>query len=159
MSLAGSDHKYKAMMGLAPTVTSKRSSLCATAAPRNPHYYKSSVSKTVVLSAFRKGNFLPADLEGSVIASYNTATGAPRVAQCTFRLPLRLVCFPAQPSKTASQKLTIDTNKPTVSLITLFSDFADQIDEDQLNVLGFQLLAGSRITLLASKTSREYLIN
>ncbi|ETE63327.1 Protein PTHB1, partial [Ophiophagus hannah] len=120
---------------------------------------ESSVSKTVVLSAFRKGNYLPADLEGSVIASYNTATGAPRVAQCTFRLPLRLVCFPAQPSKTASQKLTIDTNKPTVSLITLFSDFADQIDEDQLNVLGFQLLAGSRITLLASKTSREYLIN
>lgn len=38
-------------------------------------------------------------------------------------------------------------------------DFADQIDEDQLNVLGFQLLAGSRVTLLASKTSREYLIN
>uniref|UniRef100_A0A8C6Y7L8 Bardet-Biedl syndrome 9 n=1 Tax=Naja naja TaxID=35670 RepID=A0A8C6Y7L8_NAJNA len=119
---------------------------------------ESSVSKTVVLSAFRKGNFLPADLEGSVIASYNTATGAPRVAQCTFRLPLRLVCFPAQPSKTASQKLTIDTNKPTVSLITLFSDFADQIDEDQLNVLGFQLLAGSRITLLASKTSQRYRI-
>uniref|UniRef100_A0A670XP94 Bardet-Biedl syndrome 9 n=1 Tax=Pseudonaja textilis TaxID=8673 RepID=A0A670XP94_PSETE len=119
---------------------------------------ESSVSKTVVLSAFRKGNYLPADLEGSVTASYNTATGAPRVAQCTFRLPLRLVCFPAQPLKTASQKLTIDTNKPTVSLITLFSDFADQIDEDQLNVLGFQLLAGSRITLLASKTSQRYRI-
>ncbi|XP_058039838.1 protein PTHB1 isoform X3 [Ahaetulla prasina] len=119
---------------------------------------ESSVSKTVVLSAFRKGNYLPADLEGSVIASYNTATGAQRIAQCKFRLPLRLVCFPAQPSKTASQKLTIDTNKPTVSLITLFSDFADQIDEDQLNVLGFQLLAGSRITLLASKTSQRYRI-
>uniref|UniRef100_A0A670XQX9 Bardet-Biedl syndrome 9 n=1 Tax=Pseudonaja textilis TaxID=8673 RepID=A0A670XQX9_PSETE len=121
-------------------------------------FTESSVSKTVVLSAFRKGNYLPADLEGSVTASYNTATGAPRVAQCTFRLPLRLVCFPAQPLKTASQKLTIDTNKPTVSLITLFSDFADQIDEDQLNVLGFQLLAGSRITLLASKTSQRYRI-
>ncbi|XP_007439416.1 protein PTHB1, partial [Python bivittatus] len=119
---------------------------------------ESSVSKTVVLSAFLKGNYLPADLKGSVLASYNTPTGAPRVAQCKFRLPLRLVCSPAQPSKTASQKLTIDTNKPTVSLITLFPDFADQSDEDQINVLGFQLLAGSRVTLLASKTSQRYRI-
>ena len=42
--------------------------------------------------------------------------------------------------------------------LCLFSlvDFADQTDEDQLNALGFQLLAGSKVTLLASKTSREY---
>lgn len=38
------------------------------------------------------------------------------------------------------------------------SDFADQADEDQLNALGFQLLGGSRVTLLASKTSRKYLV-
>lgn len=41
-------------------------------------------------------------------------------------------------------------------LLSLFLDFADPTDEDQVNVLGFQLLAGSRVTLLASKTSREY---
>ncbi|KAF7247790.1 Protein PTHB1 [Varanus komodoensis] len=118
---------------------------------------ESSVPKTVVLSAFLKGNSPPADMEGSALASYSTPTGAPRVAQCKFRLPLRLVGFPAQPSKTANHKLTIDTNKPPVSLVTLFPDFADQADEDQLNALGFQLLAGSKVTLLASKTSREYL--
>ncbi|KAL8165601.1 UNVERIFIED_CONTAM: hypothetical protein K2H54_048816 [Gekko kuhli] len=113
-------------------------------------------SKTVVLAAFLKGNCSPADLEGSALASYSTPTGIPRLVQCKFRLPLKLVCFPAQPSKMATQKLTIDTNKPSVSLDTLFPDFPDQSDDVQTNALGFQLLAGSKITLLASKTSREY---
>ncbi|XP_073189018.1 protein PTHB1 isoform X7 [Lepidochelys kempii] len=38
------------------------------------------------------------------------------------------------------------------------TDFSDQSDEDQVNVLGFQFLTGSRITLLASKTSQRYRI-
>nr|XP_056713671.1 protein PTHB1 [Euleptes europaea] len=115
-------------------------------------------SKTVVLSAFLKGNCPPADLEGSAFASYSTPTGIPRVAQCKFRFPLKLVCSSAQPSKTANQKLTIDTNKPPVNLINLFPDFADKADEDQLNAVGFQLLAGSKITVLASKSSQRYRI-
>ncbi|XP_053117587.1 protein PTHB1 isoform X2 [Hemicordylus capensis] len=119
---------------------------------------ESSVSKTVTFSAFLMGNCPPSDLDSNALASYSTPTGIPKFAQCKFRLPLRLVCLPALPSKTASQRLTIDTNKPPVSLVTLFPDFADQTDEDQLNALGFQLLAGSRVTLLASKTSQRYRI-
>ncbi|XP_039382518.1 protein PTHB1 isoform X2 [Mauremys reevesii] len=120
-------------------------------------------SKAVALSVFLKGNCPPAELEGNAMASYSLPTdlnpeGIPRVAQCKFRLPLRLICFPAQPSKTANHKLTIDTNKSPVSLVNLFPDFADQSDEDQVNVLGFQFLTGSRITLLASKTSQRYRI-
>ncbi|KAJ6662027.1 hypothetical protein lerEdw1_012874 [Lerista edwardsae] len=118
----------------------------------------SSVSKTVALSVFLKMNCSPADLDGNALASYSTPTGIPKFAQCRFRLPLRLVCCSAPPSKTANQRLTIDTNKPPVSLVTLFPDFADQTDEDQQNALGFQLLAGSRVTLLASKTSQRYRI-
>uniref|UniRef100_A0A674J2B6 Bardet-Biedl syndrome 9 n=1 Tax=Terrapene triunguis TaxID=2587831 RepID=A0A674J2B6_9SAUR len=117
-----------------------------------------SLKFTVALSVFLKGNCPPAELEGNAVASYSTPTGIPRVAQCKFRLPLRLICFPAQPSKTANHKLTIDTNKPPVSLVNLFPDFADQSNEDQVNVLGFQFLTGSRITLLASKTSQRYRI-
>lgn len=113
-------------------------------------------SKTVELAAFLKGNFPPADLEGSALASYSTPTGIPRVAQCKFRFPLKLVCLPTRPSKTATHKLTIDTNKPRVNLINLFPDFADDSDDDQSNAIGFQLLAGSKITLLASKTSQRY---
>ncbi|XP_060103624.1 protein PTHB1 [Heteronotia binoei] len=115
-------------------------------------------SKTVVLAAFLKGNCPPADLEGSALASYNIPTGIPRVAQCKFRFPLKLVCISVLPSKIATHKLTIDTNKPSVNIGTLFPEFDDQTDDDQPNALGFQLLAGSKITLLAAKTSQRYRI-
>uniref|UniRef100_A0A2K5BYB7 Bardet-Biedl syndrome 9 n=1 Tax=Aotus nancymaae TaxID=37293 RepID=A0A2K5BYB7_AOTNA len=84
--------------------------------------------------------------------------GIPRVIQCKFRLPLKLICLPGQPSKTASHKITIDTNKSPVSLLSLFPGFASQSDDDQVNVMGFHFLGGSRVTLLASKTSQRYRI-
>uniref|UniRef100_A0A673UJW3 Bardet-Biedl syndrome 9 n=1 Tax=Suricata suricatta TaxID=37032 RepID=A0A673UJW3_SURSU len=84
--------------------------------------------------------------------------GIPRVIQCKFRLPLKLICLPGQPSKTASHKLTIDTNKSPVSLLSLFPGFASQSDDDQVNVMGFRFFGGSRVTLLASKTSQRYRI-
>ncbi|NXY41179.1 PTHB1 protein, partial [Ceuthmochares aereus] len=115
-------------------------------------------SETVVLSAFLKGNCSPSELEGNCFVSYDIATGIPKVAQCNFRLPLRLICVPAQPSKAANHKLTIDTNKPPVSFLTIFPDFADLTEEDQANVLGFRFLTGSKTTLLASKTSQRYRI-
>ncbi|NXE50515.1 PTHB1 protein, partial [Casuarius casuarius] len=115
-------------------------------------------SETVVLSVFLKGNCPPPELEGNGVLSYSTPTGILKVAQFKFRLPLRLICFPAQPSKTANHKLTIDTNKPPVSFLTIFPDFADQSEDDQSNALGFQFLTGSKITLLASKTSQRYRI-
>ncbi|NXY86699.1 PTHB1 protein, partial [Alcedo cyanopectus] len=120
-------------------------------------------SETVVLSAFLKGNCSPSDLEGDCFVSYNMPTGKlleisriTKVAQCKFRLPLLLVCSPSPPSKAASHKLTIDTNKPPISLLTLFPDFVDLSQDDQANVLGFQFLMGSKTTLLASKTSQRY---
>ncbi|KAM5157169.1 protein PTHB1 [Mantella aurantiaca] len=136
------------------------------------------IPKTANVSVFLRGKCLPADLEGSAVASYSTPTGksrlcymhvnpmqcvffisgVPRVAQCKFRLPLRLVCSPVQPTKAANHKLTIDTNKPPVNLINLFPDFIERTEDDQVSVLGFQLLAGQKVTLLASKTSQRYRI-
>ncbi|XP_049673142.1 protein PTHB1 [Accipiter gentilis] len=120
-------------------------------------------SETVVLSVFLKGSCTPSELEGSCVVSYSTPTelnpeGIPKVAQCNFRLPLRLICFPAQSSKAANHKLTIDTNKPPISFLTIFPDFVDPSEHDQANVLGFQFLTGSKTTLLASKTSQRYRI-
>ncbi|EOB05416.1 Protein PTHB1, partial [Anas platyrhynchos] len=127
-------------------------------------------SETVVLSVFLKGNFPPSELEGNCVVSCSAPTdrkddslcsfilGIPKVAQCKFKLPLRLICFPAQPSKSANHKITIDTNKPPISFLTIFPDFADPSEDDQANVLGFQFLTGSKITLLASKTSQRYRI-
>ncbi|XP_035172837.1 protein PTHB1 isoform X2 [Oxyura jamaicensis] len=120
-------------------------------------------SETVVLSVFLKGNCPPSELEGNCVVSCSTQTelnpeGIPKVAQCKFKLPLRLICSPAQPSKSANHKITIDTNKPPISFLTIFPDFADPSEDDQANVLGFQFLTGSKITLLASKTSQRYRI-
>ncbi|XP_043835168.1 protein PTHB1 isoform X1 [Dromiciops gliroides] len=121
------------------------------------------IVKTISLSVFLKGNYLPSELEGTAVASYSMPTdlnpdGIPRVVQCKFRLPLKLICLPHQPSKTASHKLTIDTNKPPISLLSLFPGFANQADDDQVNVLGFRFVTGSRVTVLASKTSQRYRI-
>ncbi|XP_060051796.1 protein PTHB1 isoform X2 [Erinaceus europaeus] len=116
------------------------------------------MTRTVSCSVYLKGSHTPPELEGNAVVSYISPTGIPRVAQCKFRLPLKLVCLPDQPSKTASHKLTIDTNKPPVSLLSLFPGFANQSEDDQVNVMGFRFLGGSRVTLLASKTSQRYRI-
>ncbi|XP_064431142.1 protein PTHB1 isoform X3 [Mirounga angustirostris] len=116
------------------------------------------MSRTVSFSVYLKGSYTPPQLEGNAVVSYSRPSGIPRVIQCKFRLPLKLICLPGQPSKTASHKLTIDTNKSPVSLLSLFPGFANQSEDDQVNVMGFHFLGGSRVTLLASKTSQRYRI-
>lgn len=121
------------------------------------------MTRTVAFSVFLKGSYVPPELEGNAVVSYSRPTdrnpeGIPRVIQCKFRLPLKLICQPGQPSKIASHKLTIDTNRPPVSLLSLFPGFASQSDDDQANVMGFRFLGGSQVTLLASKTSQRYRI-
>ncbi|CAD7694287.1 unnamed protein product [Nyctereutes procyonoides] len=121
------------------------------------------MSRTVAFSVYLKGSYTPPELEGNAVVSYSRPSdrnpdGIPRVIQCKFRLPLKLICLPGQPSKTASHKLTIDTNKSPVSLLSLFPGFANQSEDDQVNVMGFRFLGGSRVTLLASKTSQRYRI-
>ncbi|KAM8936169.1 protein PTHB1 [Lycaon pictus] len=121
------------------------------------------MSRTVAFSVYLKGSYTPPELEGNAVVSYSRPSdrnpdGIPRVIQCKFRLPLKLICLPGQPSKTASHKLTIDTNKSPVSLLSLFPGFANQSEDDQVNIMGFRFLGGSRVTLLASKTSQRYRI-
>uniref|UniRef100_A0A8C0JYH1 Bardet-Biedl syndrome 9 n=1 Tax=Canis lupus dingo TaxID=286419 RepID=A0A8C0JYH1_CANLU len=121
------------------------------------------MGKTVAFSVYLKGSYTPPELEGNAVVSYSRPSdrnpdGIPRVIQCKFRLPLKLICLPGQPSKTASHKLTIDTNKSPVSLLSLFPGFANQSEDGQVNIMGFRFLGGSRVTLLASKTSQRYRI-
>uniref|UniRef100_A0A8C0RHU1 Bardet-Biedl syndrome 9 n=1 Tax=Canis lupus familiaris TaxID=9615 RepID=A0A8C0RHU1_CANLF len=85
------------------------------------------MSRTVAFSVYLKGSYTPPELEGNAVVSYSRPSdrnpdGIPRVIQCKFRLPLKLICLPGQPSKTASHKLTIDTNKSPVSLLSLFPE-------------------------------------
>ncbi|XP_018612680.2 protein PTHB1 isoform X1 [Scleropages formosus] len=117
----------------------------------------------VMFSVFLNEKYSPADLGGDVTVSYSTPTelnptGVPRVAQCKFTLPLRLVCLPSAPSKNSKYKITIDTNKPPVSLGDIFPEFVEKSEEKEGNVLAFQLIAGSTVTVQASKTSQRYRI-
>ena len=45
---------------------------------------------------------------------------APRVVHAHIKLPLRLVIKPVLPVKTATFKITVDTNRPPVNLNDLF---------------------------------------
>uniref|UniRef100_A0A8C7FNV6 Bardet-Biedl syndrome 9 n=1 Tax=Oncorhynchus kisutch TaxID=8019 RepID=A0A8C7FNV6_ONCKI len=85
-------------------------------------------------------------------------TGIPRVAQCKFSLPLRLVCCPSAPSKNAKYKITVDTNKPPVNLSEVFPDFLEKSEDKEGNSLAFHFLSGPRVTVMASKTSQRYRI-
>uniref|UniRef100_A0AAR2LKP5 Bardet-Biedl syndrome 9 n=1 Tax=Pygocentrus nattereri TaxID=42514 RepID=A0AAR2LKP5_PYGNA len=84
--------------------------------------------------------------------------GVPRVAQCKFVLPLRLVCCPTSASKNSKYKITVDTNKPPVNLNEVFPEFVAKAEDKEGNALAFQFIAGSRVTVLASKTSQRYRI-
>uniref|UniRef100_A0A8K9XE68 Bardet-Biedl syndrome 9 n=1 Tax=Oncorhynchus mykiss TaxID=8022 RepID=A0A8K9XE68_ONCMY len=122
-------------------------------------FYTGVGSTTVVaFSAFLNGQYPPADLTGDVAVSYSSPTGIPRVAQCKFSLPLRLVCCPSAPSKNAKYKITVDTNKPPVNLSEVFPDFLEKSEDKEGNALAFHFLSGPRVTVMASKTSQRYRI-
>ncbi|XP_072524560.1 protein PTHB1 isoform X2 [Salminus brasiliensis] len=112
----------------------------------------------VTFSAFLNGHYTPADLTGDIAVSYSSPTGVPRVAQCKFVLPLSLVCCPTSPSKNAKYKITVDTNKSPVNLSEVFPEFVAKAEDKEGNALAFQFIAGSRVTVLASKTSQRYRI-
>ncbi|XP_066512648.1 protein PTHB1-like [Hoplias malabaricus] len=117
----------------------------------------------VTFSAFLNGHYSPADLTGDIAVSYSSPTelnpaGVPRVAQCKFVLPLHLVCCPTSASKNGKYKITVDTNKPPVNLNEIFPEFVTKAEDKEGNALAFQFIAGSRVTVLASKTSQRYRI-
>uniref|UniRef100_A0A4W4FMA1 Bardet-Biedl syndrome 9 n=1 Tax=Electrophorus electricus TaxID=8005 RepID=A0A4W4FMA1_ELEEL len=111
---------------------------------------------TVAFSVFLNGHYTPADLTGHIAVTYSSPTGVPRVIQCKFALPLLLVCCPSQASKNAKYKITVDTNQPPVSLSEVFP--GTRSNASQSHALGFQLVAGARLTALASRSSQRYRI-
>ncbi|XP_035384653.1 protein PTHB1 isoform X2 [Electrophorus electricus] len=113
---------------------------------------------TVAFSVFLNGHYTPADLTGHIAVTYSSPTGVPRVIQCKFALPLLLVCCPSQASKNAKYKITVDTNQPPVSLSEVFPEFARMPEDKEGSALGFQLVAGARLTALASRSSQRYRI-
>ncbi|XP_013877063.1 protein PTHB1 [Austrofundulus limnaeus] len=120
-------------------------------------------TKVVAFFAFLNGRYPPADLTGDIVVSYLLPTelnpkGVPRVLQSRFSLPLALVCVPSSPAKTTKFKVTVDTNQPPVDLSSIFREFSAKTEDKDGNSLAFQLLAGAKVTIQASKTSQRYRI-
>ena len=106
---------------------------------------------------YMKVPLLPAELKADVTATYQSASGAPRVVSAIIRLPSKLVLRSAPPVKAANYKITIDTNKPPVSLNDIFPDLLGDNAGGAGNALGFKYFGMEPvITLLASKTSQRY---
>ncbi|CAC5377885.1 BBS9 [Mytilus coruscus] len=108
------------------------------------------------VSFFIKGKALHPDLVASVTANYTSASGAPRVATATVKLPLKLVVKPVLPVKTAEYKITLDTNKPPTNLNDIFPELLGENASGPGAALGFQYYGGPIVTVLASKTSQRY---
>uniref|UniRef100_A0AAY4A8T8 Bardet-Biedl syndrome 9 n=1 Tax=Denticeps clupeoides TaxID=299321 RepID=A0AAY4A8T8_9TELE len=90
---------------------------------------------------------------------FSLSLGVPRVAQCRFTLPLRIVCCPSPPLKNSKYKITLDTNKPPVSLHEVFPGTATTtLSDKEGNALAFQFITGTRVSVMASKTSQRYRI-
>ncbi|XP_066263410.1 protein PTHB1-like [Branchiostoma lanceolatum] len=119
-------------------------------------YLDPSSPPVVPVSFYLEGTYPPASLSAEVSASYNIPTGAPRTVQATVSLPLSLVCRPCVPVKNAVCKVTIDTNKPPVNLNEIFPDLSGDYEGSSGYALGFELIGGPIITVLASKTSQKY---
>uniref|UniRef100_H3CI58 Bardet-Biedl syndrome 9 n=1 Tax=Tetraodon nigroviridis TaxID=99883 RepID=H3CI58_TETNG len=121
----------------------------------------SAALNSLKFSAFLNGRYLPADLRGDITVSYNSPTelnpaGVPKVLQSTFHLPLALVCVSSAPAKTTKFKITLDTNQAPVQLSSIFPEFSIKSEDKDGNSLAFQFLPGTKVTLLASKTSQRY---
>ncbi|XP_077997147.1 protein PTHB1-like isoform X2 [Glandiceps talaboti] len=109
-----------------------------------------------LVSFFQRGNSVPSSLTAEASVTYTTPSGAPRIAQTQFDLPLQLICKACLPVKTAAHKITIDTNKSPVNLNDIFPELLGENAGGPGNALGFQFLSGPKVTVLASKTSQRY---
>lgn len=101
---------------------------------------------------------IPTSLQGTFMATYVNNEDSPKVAQCSFELPFRIVCFGCPPIKVAKYKLTLDTNKEPVNLAELFPDMVDDAIIP-IPAIGFRFVGGGPIvSILSSKSNNRYRI-
>ncbi|XP_033629589.1 protein PTHB1-like isoform X2 [Asterias rubens] len=121
-----------------------------------PFIGDASAPSSVLVSFFLRGNSLPASLTASAMATYTTPKGAPRVVRSDIELPLKLVVKPCPPVKTATYKVTIDSNRNAANLNDIFPDLLGPSAGGPGQALGFQIIGGPKVTILASKSSQRY---
>jgi Bardet-Biedl syndrome 9 protein len=104
-----------------------------------------------------------------VVAAYKTEdTDQPRVSHLSFRLPYCLCGEVILPTKDATAKMTLDTDKDPVSLLEMFGDLVqlptvpmhvrDKLASMGANVISFRMPNGGVATVLGSKNAGRYRI-
>lgn len=115
---------------------------------------------------YPKTRHIPSSLDVSICASYSyMANGAPRVAECRFKLPLKLVMKaglqgskvdnePKESNKSQIKKITIETNRSCVNLTEIFPEFAASYISANGNVISAQFygMANMNIIIQAAKS-------
>lgn len=97
---------------------------------------------------------LISSLSFQVVVSY-LIEGGIRYVRKNGVFPLQLVALEAQPEKEAEQKITISSNRPTLNLNQLFTEFV--ISDSSTNSVGLKLLSSrNTITIVSAKSSQRY---
>ncbi|XP_045624532.1 protein PTHB1 isoform X3 [Procambarus clarkii] len=108
----------------------------------------------IMVKFYYEEPYIPTSLSISIITSYVTHTGIPRIITNNLELPMRLVVKPNMPTKEADHKITISTNKDAVNLPELFPDLVS--DSTVGTAMGLQYYSGEDITILSSRTTNRY---
>jgi Bardet-Biedl syndrome 9 protein len=106
---------------------------------------------------------IPSSLQCDVMAVYTTPNGESRTASCTFSLPFSLTGHIVPQKKSATFKLTIDTNRGALGTDQIFEDLMEGTDAEwrssaTQNSITFQYNDGSDVTMLVSKNAGRYRI-
>ncbi|XP_065183492.1 protein PTHB1-like [Sycon ciliatum] len=94
----------------------------------------------------------------TVVASYTSATGYPNSLVHNIRLPITLFAKSVKVVKDAACKMVLNSNKPCVDLLELFSDVERQTESQNHNALTLSLPGGMSVSILAAKHSNRYRI-
>lgn len=95
----------------------------------------------------------------NLFATYLTTSGEPRVAKVSYTIPLYLYCQPRPPDKNAQYNIIIESSHSTSTLVELFDDFLNGIQQSNIldlekslgnaptQALGFQFYAKTYVNL------------
>lgn len=112
-------------------------------------------TKEIFASFYLHSPGLPISLTARVCATYVwPSTGSSRQMTSTIKLPLYTVVKPCLPVKNANHKITIESNKSSANLNSIFPEFFGINPSGPGTALGFQYYNGPIVTILASKSER-----
>lgn len=107
-------------------------------------------------SIYNTGERVASDVTIPLIAHYTNNHNSPRSVHNAIDLPLSIAGAATSPEKTATHKITIETNKPVVNLLDLFSELNCEAEGGQNSCIAFKCVSGEIVTVLAAKNSQKY---